>query len=89
MKGKSILIYGASGHGKVIIDVVEKEGKNKIVGLIDDNSKIHRKVFCGYPIIGGFDNLKEEANNKHNLIFAHRRFWQRCRRRPPKFGWEP
>ena len=29
-------LYGASGHAKVIIDILKSQGKN-ILGLIDDN----------------------------------------------------
>ncbi len=32
-------LYGASGHAKVIIDILERSG-NKIVGLFDDNENI-------------------------------------------------
>ena len=32
-----LLVYGASGHAKVIIDAVIKEGKYRIVGIIDDD----------------------------------------------------
>jgi sugar O-acyltransferase (sialic acid O-acetyltransferase NeuD family) len=70
MEGKSILIYGASGHGKVIIDIVEKEGKYKIAGLLDDNSKLGGKEFCGYPIVGGFEMLKNDLRHSSALIFA-------------------
>lgn len=70
MKGKKILIYGASGHGKVIIDIVEKEGRNKIVGLIDDNPQLLRQSFYGYPILGGFDVLKEQVQHNYKLILA-------------------
>lgn len=37
MKDK-LLIYGASGHGKVIIDIVEREERYEIAGLLDDNT---------------------------------------------------
>ena len=70
MEGKSIFIYGASGHCKVIIDTVEKEGKYRIAGLIDDNPELHEKDFCGYPVIGGNDVLKGADPNSYTLILA-------------------
>jgi len=45
-----LLIYGASGHGKVIIDNVIQKGKYKIVGIIDDDPELREREFCGYPI---------------------------------------
>jgi sugar O-acyltransferase (sialic acid O-acetyltransferase NeuD family) len=70
MEEKPILIYGASGHSKVIIDIVEREGKHKIAGLIDDNAKLCGKEFCGYPIIGGFDAITKDVSQGHKLILA-------------------
>ena len=35
-----LLVYGASGHAKVIIDAVIKEGKHRIVAIIDDDPKL-------------------------------------------------
>jgi len=32
-------LYGASGHAKVIIDILKSQGKN-ILGLIDDNPSL-------------------------------------------------
>ncbi|CAK7078400.1 MAG: Putative acetyltransferase EpsM [Parabacteroides sp.] len=40
-------LYGASGHAKVIIDILEAEGL-EIEGLLDDNSTIHELL--GYPV---------------------------------------
>lgn len=35
-----ILIYGASGHAKVIIDIIEKSGIHNIIGLVDDTGSV-------------------------------------------------
>lgn len=48
---KNIVIIGASGHGGVVLDCIEKEGKYNVVGFIDSFKKIgisHR----GYPVLG-------------------------------------
>jgi sugar O-acyltransferase (sialic acid O-acetyltransferase NeuD family) len=59
---KEILVYGASGHAKVIIDIIEKEGRYKIMGIIDDNPEITGKKLLGYEIIGGFEKLEENKD---------------------------
>jgi sugar O-acyltransferase (sialic acid O-acetyltransferase NeuD family) len=47
----TIVIAGASGHAKVVIDVVEREGAYSIVGLID--TFVARDVdFHGYRVLG-------------------------------------
>lgn len=85
VKVEMVLIYGASGHGKVIIDIVEKEGKYKIAGLIDDNLEIRGRDFCTYPVIGGFDVLKENYRDGYKLILAmgdnqsRKRLWEKVK----------
>src|SRR5688572_23109477 len=51
-----IVVIGASGHAKVVIDVIEKEGKYHIVGLIDSLKPLDETVF-GYKILGAEDKL--------------------------------
>jgi len=46
-----IYLYGASGHAKVILDILEAQGKD-VGGLIDDNPDV--KELCGYPVSHGF-----------------------------------
>jgi sugar O-acyltransferase (sialic acid O-acetyltransferase NeuD family) len=47
-------LYGASGHAKVIIDILKSQGKN-ILGLIDDNPSINELL--GYKVYHNFGNL--------------------------------
>lgn len=46
---KKLVIVGASGHGKVIADIAEKNGYTDIV-FLDDNNDI--KECAGFPVIG-------------------------------------
>ena len=54
----NILLIGASEHAKVVMDVIEKEGKYNIFGLIDSYKPVGGKVF-GYKILGTEDTLVE------------------------------
>ena len=54
----NIVLIGASEHAKVVMDVIEKEGKYKIYGLIDSFKPAGEKVF-GYEILGTEDKLVE------------------------------
>lgn len=47
-----LVVFGASGHAKVVIDVIEKIGK-KVVCIIDDNPELRGKEFFGYRVSGG------------------------------------
>ena len=54
----NIVLIGSSGHAKVVIDVIEKEGKYRIRGLIDSLKPAAGKVF-GYEILGGEETIPE------------------------------
>lgn len=58
MSKENVIIVGASGHSKVIIDCFEKEGKYEILGLLDSNRTIGEETL-GYKIIGTDSNLSE------------------------------
>jgi sugar O-acyltransferase (sialic acid O-acetyltransferase NeuD family) len=58
MKKKPIFIVGASGHAKVIIDIIEKEGVYEIVGLIDSFKNKGEEVL-GYKVVGKEEDLPE------------------------------
>lgn len=48
---KNIIIFGASGHGSVVLDIIESEGQFQPVGFID-SYKRKGIVIHGYEIIG-------------------------------------
>jgi sugar O-acyltransferase (sialic acid O-acetyltransferase NeuD family) len=53
---KDIVLFGTSGHAKVVADIVEQEGLYKIVGLIDPNQPSGVEFF-GYKTLGSDDEL--------------------------------
>lgn len=52
---KSVVIIGASGHGKVIADIIIKCG-DSIVGYLDDNEELGES-FNGYPMLGKIERF--------------------------------
>jgi sugar O-acyltransferase (sialic acid O-acetyltransferase NeuD family) len=52
----NILILGAGGHAKVIVDIVELEGKYNLIGIIDQNLA-EKKPLLGYPLLGKEEDL--------------------------------
>ena len=58
-----VWIYGASGHGKVILDILEING-NEVAGFIDDNEQLTR--FLDYPVI----RRSELGNGKLDVIIG-------------------
>lgn len=56
---RELLIYGASGHAKVVIDIIEQQGLYEIIGLIDDAQECHGQEFFGYRVLGGQEILAQ------------------------------
>jgi sugar O-acyltransferase (sialic acid O-acetyltransferase NeuD family) len=61
----NIIIIGSSGHAKVIIDIIEKENRYSIIGLVDNNRKTGEETL-GYKIIGKDRNIPT-LMKKHSL----------------------
>lgn len=57
---EQVFVYGASGHAKVVIDVIEKQGRFGIAFIVDDNNRLKGNIFCNYPVIGGREELLQE-----------------------------
>lgn len=53
---ENILILGAGGHAKVIVDIVDLQGKYNLVGIIDQNLA-EKKPLLGYPLLGKEEDL--------------------------------
>jgi len=53
---KNIVVIGASGHAKVVIDIIERENKYNIVGLIDSYKPKETKIF-DYKVLGTEEEL--------------------------------
>lgn len=56
---KDIIVFGAGGHGKVIADIIEKQGKYNIIGFLD-GGKQKGTFFNGYEILGDENYLKDK-----------------------------
>lgn len=54
---KQLVIIGASGHGKVVADIVIKSG-DQVVGFLDDNTLLGDS-FIGFPVLGTVDKRVE------------------------------
>ena len=61
MKKKNIVIFGAGGHGKVVLDILIESGMN-ILGFIDDDKvKIGQKI-RGFSVLGDFSYLGKKKS---------------------------
>ena len=66
---KNIVIYGAGGMGKEVawlIGTINSQSPTwKLLGFVDDNFADLKKLFWGYPVLGGIDWINK--NNKKDI----------------------
>lgn len=63
---EKIVLFGAGGHCKSVIDVIETEGKFQIAGIIDMPERVGETI-SGYPVIGTDDDIPDLINEYHNV----------------------
>jgi sugar O-acyltransferase (sialic acid O-acetyltransferase NeuD family) len=56
---QSIVILGAGGFGREVLDIIIAQNKVskrwKILGFVDEDPELEGKVLNGYPVLGSFD----------------------------------
>jgi sugar O-acyltransferase (sialic acid O-acetyltransferase NeuD family) len=64
---KKIVIFGAGGFGREVLEIFKEQNKIKrqwnILGFLDENEDLRGKTINNYPALGGFDWL----NNKRDV----------------------
>lgn len=55
---ENIVIIGASGHAKVVLDIVQLEGRYRVVGLVD-RFRAAGETLLGYSILGKEEDLPQ------------------------------
>ena len=61
-----LLIIGAGGHSRVLIDIAIKMNHFNLIGLIDNQVSIGSKV-CGVPVLGTDLDLQQMFDDNPNL----------------------
>ncbi len=66
-----LVIWGASGHARVVADIIRLQGEYEILGFIDNiHPERHRTDFCGAQILGGEEQLDKilDQGVRHILL---------------------
>jgi sugar O-acyltransferase (sialic acid O-acetyltransferase NeuD family) len=58
---KKMFVYGASGHGKVVADILLASKEHHFAGFIDDNAELRGAHVLGIPVCGNGQWLQREA----------------------------
>ena len=55
----NVIIVGAGGHGKVVLDILQPDRDVKVVGFVDDDKTSHGKIVDGLPVLGSISALPD------------------------------
>jgi sugar O-acyltransferase (sialic acid O-acetyltransferase NeuD family) len=70
METERILLYGAGGHGRVLLDAALSVGGFEICGFLDDDPARHGTEVHGIPVLGALDALDEERLATCRILLA-------------------
>jgi sugar O-acyltransferase (sialic acid O-acetyltransferase NeuD family) len=54
-----VIIAGAGGHGRVVLDILRAEGKHNVVGFLDANQELHGSEVSGLRVLGNLNLLSK------------------------------
>jgi len=58
MTKQGLVLIGAGGHARVVLDIVRQAARYDIIGLLDRNSALHGTSLDGVPVLGGDDRIE-------------------------------
>lgn len=67
-----MLILGAGGHGRVVLDILLQAHKHRVAGFLDNNRDIVNRRIDGIPVMGVLDDLPAIAEREsiYGVIIA-------------------
>jgi sugar O-acyltransferase (sialic acid O-acetyltransferase NeuD family) len=83
------LIWGSSGHAKVVLDVARSAGSFDLIHFIDDDPKRAGLPFCGCTLLGGVEELDRLAGSSFIIAIGDNRARSRCFGRALDHGLTP
>src|SRR4051812_48390624 len=66
-----VIIAGAGGHGRVVLDILRAAGEHRVVGFLDADAGLHGTLAGGVPVLGHLNMLpKLKAQGVGGAIVA-------------------
>ncbi len=84
-----LLIWGAGGHGKVVLDVARSTGRFEQIVFLDDDPPKSGGLFCGCAVISRAEPLQRAAAGEFIVAVGDNRTRERCFRRALEHGLSP
>jgi sugar O-acyltransferase (sialic acid O-acetyltransferase NeuD family) len=63
-----LLVVGAGGHARVVLDIAEKQARYRVVGLVDDSPALAGKRVLGYAVLGGREVVERADAPSHAIV---------------------
>lgn len=82
---KEVIIIGASGHGKVVADIVCCSG-DRVNGFLDDNPKTGN-FFVGFPVLGTINDYKDFPGVEFVIAIGNAAIRERIANRMQGVNW--
>lgn len=67
---RSILVYGAGGHGRVVLDAALRVPGLRVIGVVDDDPKRHGERVLGVNVLGGASIFSEPRFGACRVVVA-------------------
>lgn len=79
MHKEKVIVIGASGHAKVVVDIIQQQSTFELVGLVDTFKPKGEILLGAFPNIGNFDDVKlfYQQNDIKGCIIAVGDNWLR------------
>jgi UDP-perosamine 4-acetyltransferase len=88
---EEVVIIGAGGHGKVVLDILRADGRFRPVGFVDNNPSLLDSYVCGLPVLGPINalpRLKRQGVRRAIIAIGDNRQRQRQRGELDAAGFE-
>jgi len=68
MSTRRVFVYGASGHGKVVADIMLSNENANLAGFVDDREELSGTRVLGLPVFGNGEWLRQEAAKSYVAV---------------------
>jgi acetyltransferase EpsM len=65
-----LVIYGAGGHGRVVLDAALASGAFEVIGFLDDDASTHGTSVHGVPVLGGLGDIERQITEGCRVVLA-------------------
>jgi sugar O-acyltransferase (sialic acid O-acetyltransferase NeuD family) len=65
-----VVVVGAGGHGRVVLDLLRAEGKHRVLGFLDADDALAGTSVSGVPVLGHPANLLKLRGKARGAVLA-------------------